>query len=364
MQHTSVATPDDPRHAAREQRDRAADGSFVYGVTTTGVFCKPSCGARRARREHVAFFDTPALARAAGFRACRRCRPDEADNLHADVVTAACRLVEDAVREDRALPSLDDLAHRTGYSPFHLHRIFKRATGITPRAYAAALRAGTLHEVLPASSSVSRAIVDAGYSSSSRFYEVSSRRLGMRPSRARQGGRGETMRFAVGQTSLGAILVASTALGVCAIEFGDDPLALVRGLEDRFPEANLVGDDESFLAVIAQVVGMVEHPEVRLDLPLDIRGTAFQERVWRALTAVTPGETITYQELARRIGRPGAVRAVGQAVGANHLAVAIPCHRVVRTSGELSGYRWGVERKAALLAREAGQARKPRQAGA
>jgi AraC family transcriptional regulator of adaptative response/methylated-DNA-[protein]-cysteine methyltransferase len=343
----------DPRYDAVFQRDRAADGTFYYGVTTTGVYCKPSCGARRPKQESVRFFETADEARAAGFRACKRCKPDATDDVHAAVVTEACRMLEDAVREQRPVPSLDELARRTGYSPFHLHRLFKRAIGVTPRAYASALRAGTLRDVLPASGSVTQAILEAGYSSTSRFYEVSQRRLGMRPSRARQGGQGETVRFAVGQTSLGAILVAATAKGVCAIHFGDDPVALVRSLEDRFPRADLVGDDERFLEVVARVVAMVESPGEALDLPLDIRGTAFQERVWQALSRIKPGETVTYAEIARRIGSPRAVRAVGQAVGANHLAVAIPCHRVVRTSGELSGYRWGVERKAELLAREA-----------
>lgn len=347
---TDIAT--DPRYAQLVARDRAADGTFFYGVKTTGVFCRPSCGARRPRPENVVFFESASDARAAGFRACKRCRPEDADDVHAAVVTAACRFIEDAVRLEQPVPSLDELARRTGYSPFHLHRLFRRATGVTPKAYGQAVRAGRAHELLVAGASVTQALIGAGYGSTSRFYEVSSRRLGMRPARARAGGAGETIRFAVGQTSLGAVLVASTSRGVCAIDFGDDPVALVRALEDRFPAANLVGDDESFLAVVAQVVGLVEHPERQLELPVDIRGTAFQERVWRALTAVAPGETITYAELARRIGKPTAVRAVGQAVGANHLAVAIPCHRVVRTSGELSGYRWGVERKAALLARE------------
>jgi AraC family transcriptional regulator of adaptative response/methylated-DNA-[protein]-cysteine methyltransferase len=336
-------------------RDRVADGTFYYGVRSTGVFCKPSCGARRPRPENVVFFDDVGAARAAGFRACKRCKPDQVDGLHRDVVTAVCRLIEDAVCADRAVPALDALARRTGYSPFHLHRLFRRATGVTPRAFAAALRANRLGRELARAPTVSRAMHAAGYASTSRFYEVASRRLGMRPTSSRQGGKGETIRFAVGQTSLGAILVAATDRGVCAIEFGDDPVALVRALDNRFPQADLVGDDEQFLTVVARVVGLVEAPGPVLDLPLDIRGTAFQERVWQALRQVGVGETVTYSEIARRIGSPRAVRAVGQAVGANHLAVAIPCHRVVRTSGDLSGYRWGVERKAALLALESGR---------
>lgn len=341
-----------PRYAMVAQRDRSADGTFYYGVTTTGIYCKPSCGARQPRRENIRFFDTAAQATAAGFRACKRCRPADRESVHAAVVTATCRLIEDAVTRNQPVPSLEALAHHTGYSPFHLHRLFRSATGVTPRAWARALRARTAGNLLATGGRVTDAILGAGYASASRFYEVSARRLGMRPSQARQGGQGETIRFAVGQTSLGAILVAATERGICAIHFGDDPVHLVHALEDRFPGAQLVGDDEQFLVVVARVVGMVEAPGTPLDLPLDIRGTAFQERVWQALCAVQPGETVSYAEIARRIGSPRAVRAVGQAVGANCLAVAIPCHRVVRTSGKLSGYRWGVERKARLLARE------------
>ncbi len=272
--------------------------------------------------------------------------------LHTDVVTAVCRAIDRAVAEEQAVPTLEELARVAGFSPFHLHRMFRKATGLTPRAYATAVRAARMRDLLESRGRVSEAIMDAGYSSSSRFYERATQRLGMTPSRARRGGAGETVRFAVAATSLGALLVAATDKGICAIQLGDDPEALVQGLERRFSQATLIGDDEAFSGVVATVVGFVESPRGTLALPLDIRGTAFQERVWAALTAIPVGRTITYRELAEAIGQPTAVRAVASACAANEIAIAIPCHRVVRSTGELSGYRWGVERKDALLQRE------------
>jgi AraC family transcriptional regulator of adaptative response/methylated-DNA-[protein]-cysteine methyltransferase len=269
---------------------------------------------------------------------------------HAAVVTAACRQLE----RSEVIPSLRELAARAGMSPFHFHRVFKQGTGLTPRAYAAAARGRRVRERLARGGAITAAIYDAGFGSSGRFYEASDGLLGMRPKDFRAGGAHAEIRFAVGECSLGSILVARSERGVCAILLGDDPDRLVRDLQDRFPRARLIGADAGFERWVAEVVGLVEAPAVGLTLPLDVRGTAFQERVWRALREIPPGRTATYAEIARRIGRPKSVRAVAQACGANPLAVAIPCHRVVRSDGGLSGYRWGVARKRALLERERG----------
>ena len=269
---------------------------------------------------------------------------------HARLVAAACRRIEGA----ETAPSLAELAAPSGMSPWHFHRVFKAQTGLTPKAYADAHRAGRLREGLAGARTVTEAILDAGFGSSSRFYERSGERLGMNPTAWRAGGTDARIRFAIGQCSLGAILVASSERGVCAILLGDDPDALARELQDRFPKAELVGGDPDYERVVATVVGFVEAPRIGLDLPLDVRGTAFQERVWRALREIPAGGTASYAEIAHRIGEPRAVRAVAGACAANQLAVAIPCHRVVRSDGGLSGYRWGVERKRRLLEREAG----------
>jgi AraC family transcriptional regulator, regulatory protein of adaptative response / methylated-DNA-[protein]-cysteine methyltransferase len=338
------------RWDAVQRRDRAADGHFYYSVATTGVYCRPSCAARLALRKNVAFHDTCADAERAGFRPCKRCKPNQAaDAGHSAAIAAACR----AIAQAEEMPSLDALADEAGLSRFHFHRLFKAATGLTPRQYAAAHRAKRVRDDLPKAQTVTQAIYDAGFNSSGRFYAESTGRLGMRPSAFAKGGDGATIRFAVGQTSLGAILVAATDKGVCAIALGDEPEPLVRTLQDRFPKAILVGGDKSFEAVVAKAVGLVEAPALGTDLPLDVRGTAFQERVWQALRSVPAGTTTSYAEIARRVGSPGSVRAVAQACAANPVAIAIPCHRVVRTNGALSGYRWGVERKRELLRREA-----------
>lgn len=340
---------EDPRWQAVIARDAGAD--FVYAVTTTGVYCRPACPSRRAKPEHVRFFDDAAAARAAGFRPCLRCNPDGPSLAEANValVAEACRLI--AAAEEP--PALAEIAAKIGLSPWYFHRLFKAQTGLTPRAWAAAQRAQRLREGLAAADNVTGAIHEAGFGSNSRFYEKADDMLGMTARNFRRGGQGEVIRFAIGQSSLGAILVAQSARGICAITLGDDPAALLRDLEDRFPQAELIGGDEDFEALVAQVAGLVEAPRIGLDLPLDIRGTAFQERVWQALRQVPPGATVTYAELAQRIGAPKAVRAVAGACAANPLAVAIPCHRVIRSTGALSGYRWGVERKQALLDREA-----------
>ncbi len=347
----AAATVSDPRWAAVVARDPGADGAFFYSVRTTGVYCRPSCAARPARPENIAFHETAAEARRAGFRPCRRCRPDEPSlaQQNAALVGKLCRWLETAEH----VPSLEQLAQEAQLSRWHLHRLFRSVTGLTPKAYASAHRTQRLRAGLASSGSVTEAIYDAGYHSGSRFYENADQVLGMTPTRWRAGGADTDIRFAVGQCSLGAILVARSDRGLCAILIGDDPDLLARDLQDRFPQASLVGGEPGFERWVAQVVGFVEAPRLGLDLPLDIRGTAFQQRVWQALHAIPPGQTASYAEIAARIGAPQSARAVAQACGANPLAVAIPCHRVVRRDGTLSGYRWGVECKRTLLAREA-----------
>ncbi len=342
---------DDERWQAVKRRDRAADGAFFYSVRTTGVYCRPSCAARLPRRENVGFHASPAAAEKAGFRPCRRCHPNEPVRAErqARLVAKACRLIE---RADE-MPSLDALAKSAGLSRFHFHRVFKAVTGLTPKTYGAACRAQRVRAELTGRGTVTAAIYGAGFNSSGRFYAASAGLLGMTPTDFRAGGAGAEIRFAVGECSLGSILVAATRKGICAISLGDDPDALVRDLQDRFPNAGLIGGDKAFERLVADVVGFVEAPAQGLDLPLDLRGTAFQQRVWQALRKIPAGTTATYTEIAKRIGRPKAVRAVAQACAGNAIAVAIPCHRVVRLDGGLSGYRWGVARKRALLAKEA-----------
>ena len=341
----------DPRWAALAARSVAADGTFFYSVRTTGVYCRPSCGARLPRPENVRFHATREEAELAGFRPCKRCRPDRASlaEQHAATVTEICRLIETSSR----VPALDALAARAGMSPFHFHRVFKGVTGLTPRAYAAAHRGERVRRELGKAPTVTAAIYDSGYSSNGRFYGESEQMLGMTPTEYRAGGARAEIRFAVGECSLGSILVARSERGVCAIFLGDDPDALTREIQDRFPRATLIGGDAAFEDVVAKVVGLIEAPGTGVDLPLDVRGTAFQQRVWRALRAIPAGSTASYREIARRIGAPRAVRAVAHACAVNPVAVAIPCHRVVRSDGGLAGYRWGVERKRELLEREA-----------
>jgi len=303
MEQVKTTTERDPRWRSVVNRNAAADGMFVYAVKSTGVYCRPSCPSRPAKPKNVTFYATCADAEAAGYRACRRCNPKgpSLSEAVAAVVAEACRRIEDAEEPPK----------------------------------------------------LSSAIYGAGFNSNSRFYESSNEVLGMTPTAYKQGGKDADIRFAVGQCSLGAILVARSKKGICAITLGDDPDELVRDLQDRFPNANLIGADRGFERLVAQVVGFVETPRIGLDLPLDVRGTAFQQRVWQALRGIPAGKTASYAEVARRIGKPKAVRAVAQACGANKIAVAIPCHRVVKNDGVLSGYRWGVERKRALLEKEA-----------
>lgn len=354
-EHAQTDYPtDEARWDAVQRRDPGADGRFVYSVRTTGVYCRPSCPSRGAKRANVVFHASTADAEAAGFRPCLRCAPAQPPlaERQAAAVAQACRLIETAEHE----PDLDALAQAAGMSRFHFHRVFKAQTGITPKAYARARQAARLRATLPAAASVTDAMFDAGFNSSGRFYAASNAMLGMAPASYRAGGRGESIRFAVAQCSLGAILVAASERGICAILIGDTPEPLVEDLQARFPHATLHGAQADFEHTVAQVIGLVEAPRVGLDLPLDVRGTAFQQRVWQALRAIPAGRTVSYAELAERVGLAGGARAVAGACAANPVAVAIPCHRVVRTGGALSGYRWGIERKRTLLAREKAQA--------
>ncbi|WP_263145152.1 bifunctional DNA-binding transcriptional regulator/O6-methylguanine-DNA methyltransferase Ada [Pseudomonas sp. RIT-PI-AD] len=346
----AAAVQADPRWHAVLARDPAADGRFVYAVRTTGVYCRPSASARLPRPENVEFFDSAEQAEAAGYRPSRRAAADRGQVAarRAQWVAEACRRIDAAEQP----PSLAELAAAAGVSPYHFHRIFKAITGLTPKAYADARRRRAVRAGLEKGASVTETLYAAGFNSNGRFYAASDALLGMTPSDYRAGGSNTAIRFALGECSLGSILVAQSARGVCAILLGDDPDALLRQLQDAFPRAELVGGDAPFERLVALVVGFIEAPALGLDLPLDVRGTAFQQRVWQALREIPLGSTASYADIAARIGAPRAVRAVARACGANRLAVAIPCHRVVRSDGQLSGYRWGVERKRRLLERE------------
>ncbi|EPR44762.1 methylated-DNA/protein-cysteine methyltransferase [Desulfovibrio sp. X2] len=344
--------------AQKHGADDPGDG-FVYGVTTTGVYCRPGCPARLPRRENAVFFANAEAAEAAGFRPCKRCRPDAPDDT---LRAGEERKAHEAVRRALALldaaespPRLAELAAAAGCSPSHFHRLFKKTLGATPGEYFAARRLRRLQQSLAAESSVTGSLYAAGYGSSSRLYERDAHLLGMPPKAyggKAAGGEGQEIAFAAARTSLGWVLVAATRSGICNVEFGDDPAALEKGLRERFPRAVLREDETALSAWLGQIAAFVESPAGSLDLPLDVAGTLFQQKVWKALQKLPPGTTVSYAELARLIGRPGAARAVGRACGANRHAVLIPCHRAVGGSGKLVGYRWGLDRKQALLARE------------
>jgi AraC family transcriptional regulator of adaptative response/methylated-DNA-[protein]-cysteine methyltransferase len=328
------------------RRDRNYDGRFVGAVLTTGIYCKPSCAARHPRRENMIFLPDPAAARAAGFRACLRCRPDEVGRDRIAVEAAIA-----FIRASETPPSLEQVATHAGYAPHHFHRLFKRETGLTPAAYARSLRAERLKSALSEGGSVTGAIYDAGYNAPSRAYADAERHLGMTPSAWKDGGRGVVIRHAIVATSLGPVLVAATERGLCRISFDEDETDLRR----RFAHADIQPADGATDALATQVARLVDDPAHRPDLPLDIGGTAFQQAVWGALRAIPPGETRSYAQIAAAIGRPGAVRAAGTACGDNGLAVLIPCHRVLRSDGGVGGYAYGIERKKRLLAREKGR---------
>lgn len=340
---TTRAMNDDERWAAVLRRDRSLDGQFVTGVLTTGIYCRPSCAARHPKRENVRFFADAAAAAATGLRACLRCKPDEVAR-DAEAVARAVKMIE----ASRSPPSLDTLAEAAGYSPFHFHRLFKRATGVTPADYARARRAGQMTQSLEREARVTDAIYDAGYSGPSRFYEDAKQRLGMTPSAWRNGGAGVTIRWAVADTALGRMLLAATDRGICRLSFDEDE----RELKRRFPNAEIVEGGAALDRLVRGAVAAVERPAQMPELPLDVQGTAFQQAVWRELSRIPPGETLSYAVLAARAGRPKAVRAAGTACGQNQVAVLIPCHRAKRGDGSLGGYAYGLDRKVELLKRE------------
>lgn len=341
---------DAERWQAVLNRDPAAEGLLFYSVKTTGIYCRPTCPARLALRKNVRFHSSCHAAEAAGFRPCRRCRPDEISlqERHAAIAIRTCRLIE----ESETMPNLKDLSAAVGVSPYHLHRLFKAHTGLTPHKYAAACRKDRTRKQMAHSTTVTEAIYRSGFNSSGRFYEAASDVLGMTPTRYRTGGQATRIQFATAQCWLGTILVAATEIGICAVLLGDKSQVLIDDLRNRFPKSEVVNGDDQFDEVIAAVVEFVSVPTQKWDLPLDICGTVFQHRVWDALRQIPPGSTATYTDIARQIGRPTAVRAVAQACASNAMAVAIPCHRVVCTDGSLAGYRWGIARKRELLHRE------------
>ena len=348
---TKAFLSDDDHWQALVKRDPRACDEFVYGVLTTGVYCRPACASRLPNRENVRFFETSMEAEQAGFRPCKRCRPEKPDwkEAHALAVLKACKRIDEA----ETPPSLKELAEGACLSSFHFQRVFKKIIGVTPKQYAMERRAGRLREHLRKDSTITGAMYDAGFGSSSRFYERATVTLGMKPSAYKNGAQDVLIRFAIAPCFLGLILVAATAQGICAIDFGDTIEALKENLRRRFPKAEVQGSDPGFTAMVAKVLAVLEEPHRgRLDLPLDVQGTAFQRRVWLALQEIPPGDTVSYTDVASRIGKPTAARAVARACASNPVAVAIPCHRVVRGNGQLGGYRWGLDRKRVLLGRE------------
>ena len=347
------ATQNDTRWQAVLHRDRNADGTFVYSVRSTGVFCRPGCSSRTPRPENVRFHATPDEAIRAGFRPCQRCKPEQRSDPSAASVSTVCRAIEEAIATGDPIPQLDMLAQQVGLSKFHLHRMFRASTGLTPKQYANACRSKQLQTNLKASETVTDSIYETGFNSSSRFYHAAANTLGMTPTQFRNGAQNTTITYAIGSSTLGMVLVARSERGICAILMGDSEETLRHDLQQRFPQATLTPADTDFAETLKTIVTLTEQPHsTHLNLPLDIRGTAFQQRVWQALQQIPAGQTASYADIAQRIGNPRSVRAVAQACANNALAVAIPCHRVVRSDGNLSGYRWGVERKKELLRRE------------
>ena len=334
---------EDQAWAAFERRDRRWDGRVIGAVRTTGIYCKPSCPARRPKREHVEFFAAAEAARAAGYRACLRCKPDEVGRDR-EAVARAATLIERAEEP----PRLEELAAAVGYAPHHFQRLFTREMGVSPAAYARGLRAGRAQSNLNKEKSVTEAIYDSGYAAPSRFYADARDRLGMTPSAWRDGGRGETIRFAMLDTPLGRMLVAATSKGICRLTFDED----VASLRRRFPNADIVPADTAMASLISGVLRAIEAPAAAPDLPIDVAGTAFQEKVWKELRKIPAGETRSYADIAAAIGDPKATRAVGTANGSNPVAVLVPCHRVIRSDGTLGGYAGGLDRKRQLLAAE------------
>src|SRR6185437_9424625 len=330
------------------QPDGAA-GDFLYAVTTMGVYCRPDCPSPRPLRKNVRFFRSPPEAEQAGFRACKRCDPKgERARIAQDVVQDACAFIE----ASEEIPSLDTLAARSGYSRFHFLRMFRDHMGLTPRSYAEGVRAKRLHAALAGGARVADAVAGSGYGSESRVYEKTGELLGMTPGALRRGGKGEVIRTAFADCPFGRLLVGATDKGVCFIGFAEPDDALLGDLHQRFPRASVVADGGTLAETVRAVVDYLEEPKQALDLPLDLRGTAFQQRVWRTLCRIPVGETRTYAQLAAMAGNPKAIRAVARSCATNPVSLAVPCHRVVGSDGDLTGYRWGVPRKRALLERE------------
>ncbi len=351
---TNLSLPVDEaaRWRAVENRDPRFDGAFVYGVSSTGIYCRPSCSSRQPRRDRVAFFPLAEAAEQAGYRACKRCRPHETapTDRRVDVVRRLCRAIE---AFDEGVPTLADLAGKVGGSPHHLQKLFKRIMGISPRQYAEAIRLDRFKGALRDGEPVTAALYEAGYGSSSRLYEKAPGHLGMTPASYAKGGRGADIAYTIVASPLGRLLVAGTARGLCAVSLGDDDAELEKVIAGDFPEARRRRDDGALAAAAGAIVAHVEGSLPHVELPLDVRATAFQWQVWQCLSAIPRGETRTYGDIARQLGRPGAARAVGRACATNPVALVVPCHRAVGAGGTLSGYRWGGERKKDLLSREA-----------
>ena len=335
-------------------KDARFDGQFVFAVSSTGVYCRPSCPSRRAHRERVRFFDLPEAAEQAGFRACLRCQPKRARVLdpQIDLVQRVCRLLDETESDS---PKLAELASHAGVSVFHLQRTFKRVMGISPRQYLAARKFGNFKALVRKGESVTTSLYESGFNSSSRLYEYASEELGMTPATYSRGGRGVDISYTIVDSTMGRLLVAITERGVCAVRMGDDDSALEQDLREEFPHAQITRDDSALREPVEKILNHLDKNEQRLDLPLDIRATAFQRQVWEKLRAIPYGETMSYGDVAKALGKPGAVRAVGRACATNPVALVIPCHRVVREDQSLGGYRWGLERKKKLLERERGR---------
>ena len=347
---TSRKRQDEDRWAAVIARDAARDGEFVFAVKTTGVYCRPSCPSRRPNRENVEFFELNSQAEQANYRACHRCKPNEisVQQKNALAVETACRLMQDSPK----MPGLAELAQAAGISQFHFHRIFKLQTGMTPKQYASSLQNERVRKNLRSEDSVTAAIYEAGFEAPGRFYERAAQVLGMSPSDYRQGGRDQSIWYSFADTPLGPVLIAGTAKGICAIRFGKKEKEMAAELQTLFPKALLIRAGNQMAGIVSRAVAYIEQPEGLFELPLDIQGTAFQHQVWNALKEIPFGQTATYSAIAGKIGKPTATRAVANACGANPVAVAVPCHRVVRTDGGFGGYRWGIRRKKKLLKRE------------